>query len=134
MSPRSVRLLAIAAAAFLLTGCSSYTTDVASCGYGAFGRSCDPANAFLELRVSTATTGTNLPGGFYGVRVMRETCIKDSQIGPNVTTTKESCGEGSNTVELRNVPANCTVTGGSMRTVTVTTSSLPTAQFDVTCV
>jgi hypothetical protein len=137
MSKRTIwRLVTVATAGVALGGCSSsYTTEVqAPCGYGAFGGSCAPANPFLELRVSTVTTGTNLPSGMYGVRVTRDSCVRDSQIGPNVSTTKQSCGEGSNTVELRDVPANCSVAGGSLRSVNVTSTSLPTAQFDVTCI
>jgi hypothetical protein len=55
-------------------------------------------------------------------------------IGINAKVTFANLAPGSHSVALTGVPANCTVSGGSTQTVTVTSGQTATAAYSVTCV
>ena len=68
------------------------------------------------LVVSTSTTGSNLPASGYTVTVDQ---TQSQPIATNGSVTFTGLSASSHSVVLSGVPANCTVSGGTSRTVTV---------------
>jgi hypothetical protein len=82
------------------------------------------------LRVTTATTGDDLPSGY----VIKVTDQPDQEIGANATVTYSNIPAATYTVELSQVAGNCVVLGENPRSVTVTTGSTVDAAFSIDCV
>jgi hypothetical protein len=83
-----------------------------------------------DLDVATATTGADLDPDGYTVTVDGTT---SQATGANATVRFSALAEGSHTVELSGVAANCTLAGSNPRTVTVAAGSVASTTFDVTC-
>jgi hypothetical protein len=83
-----------------------------------------------DLDVTTVTTGSDLDADGYTVTVDTAT---SQPIGTNSTVRFPSLAEGSHSVKLSAVAANCTVSGENPRTVTVVAGSVASTTFDVTC-
>jgi hypothetical protein len=87
------------------------------------------AKAPRDLTVTTATTGSNLPTGY--------TLALDGgggqQIGANASVMFPNVSAASHTVVLSGVAANCSVSGGTSRSVTVPATIPTTVTFSVTC-
>ncbi len=83
-----------------------------------------------DLVVKTSTSGTD-PDNTY-------TVLLDGGSGQSITGTDSvlfaSVAEGSHTVTLTGVNANCTVSGGASKTVSVTYKQTTTTSFTVSCV
>src|SRR5437667_199679 len=82
-----------------------------------------------QLTATTTTTGTSLPSG-YQVTVDGTT---SQSIGINSSVTFTSLTATSHTVALGGVPTNCSVSGGTSRTVTVPSGGTATVSYSVTC-
>jgi WD40 repeat protein len=85
-----------------------------------------------SVRVTTTTSGTDLPGAHL-------VCLEDPSggcfyVGTNGVTTHDGVIPGPRTVTLSGVAPNCTVSGGTARTVTVPTDGIVDVAFDVRCV
>ena len=83
-----------------------------------------------DLDVRTATTGSDLDPDGYTVTVDSTT---SQAIGVNATVRFSALAEGSHTVKLSGVAANCTLSGANPRTVTVVAGSVVSTRFDVSC-
>lgn len=83
-----------------------------------------------NLDVTTATSGSSLPAG-YTVTVDGNS---SHPIGINATQSFTDLAPGSHTVVLSGVPANCTLSGGATRTVTVASGQTATVPYAVNCV
>lgn len=83
-----------------------------------------------DLDVTTVTTGSDLDPDGYTVTVDSTT---SQAMGTNATVRFTALAEGSHTVELSGVSANCAVSGENPRTVTVLGGSVAITTFDVTC-
>ena len=84
-----------------------------------------------NLKVTTSTSGSNLPTSGYTVTV-DGTTSQAIGINDSVTFTGLS-GNSSHSVVLSGVPGNCTVSGGNSQTVTVPSGGTATAPFAVSC-
>src|SRR5436190_1816607 len=82
-----------------------------------------------QLTASTTTTGTSLPSG-YQVTVDGTT---SQSIGIKSSVTFTGLTATSHTVALSGVPTNCSVSGGTSRTVTVPSGGTATVSYSVTC-
>jgi len=82
------------------------------------------------LDVTTATSGSDLDPDGYTVTVDGTT---SQAIGTNDAARFGGLAEGSHTVQLTGVAANCTVSGSNPQSVTVTAGSLTTTGFSVSC-
>ena len=82
-----------------------------------------------QLTVTTTTSGTSLPSG-YTVTLDGTT---SQSIGINGSVTFTNLTATSHTVTLKGVPGNCTVSGGTSRTVTVPSGGTATVSYSVTC-
>ena len=82
-----------------------------------------------QLTATTTTTGTSLPSG-YQVTVDGTT---SQSIGINSRVTFTGLTATSHTVALGGVPTNCSVSGGTSRTVTVPSGGTATVSYSVTC-
>jgi hypothetical protein len=82
-----------------------------------------------NLTVTTSTSGSSLPSG-YTVSVDGS---QGQSIGINNSLTFTNLSAGSHTVVLSNVPANCTVSGGASRTVSVPSGGTATVDYSVPC-
>src|SRR5437762_1213283 len=95
--------------------------------------SCAPTGPTTgSLSVTTATSGASGdvdPDG-YSVTLDGTT---SRAIGDNATTTFSGLAPGSHTVVLSGVAANCTVSGGTSRTLSVTAGSTVTTSYAVSC-
>ena len=89
-----------------------------------------PPPAGGNLDVVTTTTGSGLDPDGYTVTVDGGNARAIPITG---TVTYASLSAGSHTVALSGVAANCAVSGGSSRTVTVPSGGTATATFAVTC-
>jgi hypothetical protein len=83
-----------------------------------------------DLDVTIVTTGADLDPDGYTVTVDDAT---SQATGANGTVRFSAVAEGSHTVELSGVAANCTPQGSNPRTVTVVAGSVASTTFDVTC-
>jgi hypothetical protein len=109
MNPRAVRVVAGATVQVLLE---------VTCG--------SPGN----IRVTVSTTGTNIPGLF--IAFVSPPALYFFEVDPNGSVTSGPLTVGSHTVGL-GVGPNCSVTGGSMRTVTVQSGATTDVSFTVVC-
>ena len=112
-----------------VSGGTSQTVTVPAGGTAtaAFSVSCTtpPGN----LRVTTSTSGSSLPSG-YTVTVDGTT---SQSIGISGSVTFTAVTATSHTVALGGLPTNCTVSGGTSRTVTVPSGGTATVSYSVTC-
>lgn len=83
------------------------------------------------LRVSIATSGTEIPVG--GYRLAVDSAV-DQAVATNDVVTLTDLREGTHAVSLRGVAANCTVGGPNPQTITVSSGGTTTVAFTVTCV
>lgn len=83
-----------------------------------------------NLTVSATTTGTNLDTDGYTYAIDGGA---PQPIGINATIPLTGIPTGSHTVALAGVAANCTVTSGASKTVTVPPGGTATAAFAVSC-
>jgi PKD domain len=112
-----------------VSGGTSQTVTVPSGGTAtaAFSVSCTTPPG--TLTVTTSTSGSSLPSG-YTVTVDGTT---SQPIGINGSVTFTNLAATSHTVVLTGVPTNCTVSGGTSRTVTVPSGGTATVSYSVTC-
>ena len=112
-----------------VSGGTSQTVTVPAGGTAtaAFSVSCTtpPGN----LTVTTSTSGSSLPSG-YTVTVDGTT---SQSIGIKSSVTFTGLTATSHTVALSGVPTNCSVSGGTSRTVTVPSGGTATVSYSVTC-
>jgi hypothetical protein len=83
-----------------------------------------------SIRVTTATTGSDLDPDGYFVRVDGG---PDQLIGTNATITITGVAAGDHTLSLSHVAPNCAVDGANPRTVSVTSEATTEITFAVTC-
>jgi hypothetical protein len=83
-----------------------------------------------DLEVTSVTTGSDVDLDGYTVTVDGTT---SQASGANATVRFSALTEGSHTVTLSGVAANCAPKGSNPRTVTVVAGSVVTTTFDVTC-
>jgi len=83
-----------------------------------------------DLTVTTSTTGTSPDPDGYTFAVDGG---NSQAIGINASVTVNGLAAGSHTVVLSGIAGNCTVSGGTSRTVTVTAGQAVTATFTVSC-
>ncbi len=83
-----------------------------------------------NLTVTTSTTGSNLDPDGYTVTVDGNS---SKAIGINGSVTFTGLSVGSHTVVLSGVAGNCSVSGGTSRTVMVPSGGTVTVAFSVTC-
>jgi hypothetical protein len=84
-----------------------------------------------DLAVTTATSGSNLDPDGYTVTVDGGA---SQTIGTNGSVTFTGLAAGSHTVVLSGVAGNCTVSGGTSRTVIVPSGGTESTSFAVSCV
>ena len=82
-----------------------------------------------NLTVTTSTSGSSLPSG-YTVTLDGTT---SQSIGINSSVTFTAVTATSHTVALGGLPTNCTVSGGTSRTVTVPSGGTARVSYSVTC-
>jgi hypothetical protein len=83
-----------------------------------------------NLTVSTSTTGSNIDPDGYTVTVDGGA---SQAIGANGSVTFSALAAGSHSVALSGVAGNCTVSGGSSRTVSVPAGGTATTSFAISC-
>jgi hypothetical protein len=83
-----------------------------------------------DLTVSTSTTGSNLDADGYTVTLDGST---SRAIGTNGSVTFAGLASGSHTVVLSGVAGNCSVSGGTSRTVNVPAGGTAATSFAVSC-
>ncbi|HYL56915.1 MAG TPA: hypothetical protein VEU73_15190 [Gemmatimonadales bacterium] len=83
-----------------------------------------------NLTVSTSTTGSNIDPDGYTVTVDGGA---SQAIGANGSVTFSGLAAGSHSVALSGVAGNCTVSGGSSRTVNVPAGGTATTSFAISC-
>ena len=83
-----------------------------------------------NLTVSTSTTGANLDPNGYTVTVDGGS---PQAIGINASVSYLNLTAGNHTVAISGVAANCTVSGGTSRTVSVPSGGTATTTFSVSC-
>jgi len=84
-----------------------------------------------NLTVSTSTTGSSLDPDGYTVTVDGGSA---QAIGINASASYTSLSAGNHTVAISGVASNCTVSGGTSRTVSVPAGGTATTTFSVSCV
>lgn len=89
-----------------------------------------PGPSVGSLSVATATTGSDLDPDGYTVTVDGGNA---QSIPVNGSVTYVDLAAGSHSVVLSGIAANCAVSGGTTRIVTVPAGGTATASFDVTC-
>src|SRR5437868_5292423 len=97
-----------------------------------FSVSCTAPPTTGSLSVTTATSGASGdvdPDG-YSVTLVGTT---SRAIGDNATTTFSGLAPGSHTVVLSGVATNCTVSGGTSRTLSVTAGTTVSTSYAVSC-
>jgi hypothetical protein len=92
--------------------------------------SCTAPTQTGDLSVSTSTTGSNVDPDGYTLTLDGSTT---RAIGTNASTTFSALPAGSHTVVLSGVAGNCTVSGGTSRTVNVPAGGTASTSFAVTC-
>ena len=116
-----------------VSGGTSRTVNVPSGGTASasFAVSCAaPPPQTGDLSVSTSTTGSNVDPDGYTLTLDGSTT---RAIGTNASTTFSALPAGSHTVVLSGVAGNCTVSGGTSRTVNVPAGGTASTSFAVTC-
>lgn len=83
-----------------------------------------------NLTVTTSTSGSNLDPDGYTVTVDGGA---SQAIGTNGSVTFNGLSAGNHSVALSGVAANCSVSGGTSRTVSVTAGATATTSFSVSC-
>src|SRR2546421_385512 len=83
-----------------------------------------------SLTVSTSTSGGTLDPDGYTFTVDGGS---GRAIGINTSVTVDGLSPGSHTVVLSGIAANCSISGGTSRTVTVTAGQTATVSFSVDC-
>src|SRR5213082_358789 len=83
-----------------------------------------------NLTVSTSTSGSNVDADGYTVTVDGNA---SRSIGTNGSVTFTDLSAGNHTVALSGVTANCTVSGGTSRTVSVQAGGTTSTEFWVSC-
>jgi hypothetical protein len=83
-----------------------------------------------DLDVTTVTTGSDLDPDGYTVTVDSTT---SQAVGTNATVRFSALAEGSYTVRLTGVAANCAVSDSNSRTVALVAGGVASTTFDVTC-
>ena len=83
-----------------------------------------------ELTVTTSTSGSSLDPDGYRVRLDGGSA---QTLGINATFTYTDLPAGDHTVALSGVAANCTVSGGRWRTVSVPSGGAATVAYSVSC-
>ncbi len=94
----------------------------------AFSASCTATTG--NLTVSTSTTGSSLDPDGYTVTVDGGS---PQAIGINASVSYTNLSAGNHTVAVSGVAANCTVSGGTSRTVNVPSGGTATTTFSVSC-
>ena len=89
-----------------------------------------PSPATGNLTVSTSTTGANLDPNGYTITVDGGS---PQAIGINASVSYLNLTAGNHTVAISGVAANCTVSGGTSRTVSVPSGGTATTTFSVSC-
>ena len=82
-----------------------------------------------SLTVSTSTSGPNAPSGY----TFSLDGGASQNIGASASVTVSGLAAGSHTVQLGAVPTNCSVSGGTSQTVTVSAGGTAQASFTITC-
>jgi len=116
-----------------VSGGTSRTVNVPSGGTAStsFAVSCTaPPPQTGDLSVSTSTTGSNVDPDGYTLTLDGSTT---RAIGTNASTTFSALPAGSHTVVLSGVAGNCSVSGGTSRTVNVPAGGTASTSFAVTC-
>jgi PKD domain-containing protein len=113
-----------------VSGGPSQTVSVPSGGTAtaAFTVSCSATTG--NLTVSTSTTGSSLDPDGYTVTVDGGS---PQAIGINASVSYTNLAAGNHTVAIAGVATNCTVSGGTSRTVSVPSGSTATTTFSVSC-
>ena len=110
---------------------TSRTVTVPSGGTATVSYSVTCSTPSGTLTVSTSTSGSSLDPDGYTVRVDG---VNDRSIGISGSTSYSGLTAGSHTVTLSGVASNCTVSGGTARTVTVPAGGTVTVAYSVSCV
>ena len=84
-----------------------------------------------EIEVTVATTGDGTDDDGYVVSLDDDEVTEDVEVDDTITL--ENVDDGSHTVELTDVAANCTVDGTNPRTVTVESGEQTDVTFNVAC-
>jgi glucose/arabinose dehydrogenase len=115
-----------------VSGANPRTVTVPAGGTGSttLAVSCTATTTTGNLTVATSTSGSSLPSG-YTVAVDGG---PGQAIGVNGSVTFSNLPAGSHGVVLGGVAANCSVSGGTSRTVTVPSGGTSSTAFPVTCV
>ena len=95
-----------------------------------FSISCAPTAGSLSVTTSTSGASGDLDPDGYTVTLDGAT---SRAIGDNGTTTFSGLAPGSHTVVLSGMAANCSVSGGTSRTVSVTAGSTGSTSYSVSC-
>jgi len=95
-----------------------------------FSISCAPTAGSLSVTTSTSGASGDLDPDGYTVTLDGAT---SRAIGDNGTTTFSGLAPGSHTVVLSGMAANCSVSGGTSRTVSVTAGSTASTSYSVSC-
>jgi len=113
-----------------VSGGSSRTVSVPAGGTAttSFAISCTATTG--NLTVSTSTTGSNLDPDGYTVTLDGGA---SQAVGTNGSVTFSGLSAGNHTVALSGVAGNCTVSGGTSRTVNVPGGGTATASFAISC-
>ncbi len=83
-----------------------------------------------DLTVNATTTGDNQPGSY---TVTVDEGLSRTIAANGAGTTYNALPAGDHTVALTDVPANCTVSGGASKPVTVPAGGAATAAFTISC-
>src|SRR6266566_3203629 len=112
------------------SGGNTQTVNVPSGGTAtaAFSVSCTATTG--NLTVSTSTTGSSLDPDGYTVTVDGGS---PQAIGTNASVSYTNLSAGTHTVAISGVAANCPVSGGTSRTVSVPSGGTATTTFSVSC-
>ncbi len=125
-----------AAANCTVTSANPQTVNVAAGGTAttSFTVSCAATTTTGNLTVTTSTTGENMPAGYTLAATGPSFPTGASEpIGANATVTASGIAAGDYTVQLSDVPSNCTVSGANPRMVSVPAGGTATTTFSVSC-
>ena len=113
-----------------VSGGNTQTVNVSAGGTAAttFSVSCSATTG--NLTVTTSTSGSSLDPDGYTVTVDGGSA---QAIGINASVSYSNLTAGNHTVAISGVAANCTVGGGTSRTVSVPSGATATTTFNVTC-
>src|SRR5881394_1219506 len=113
-----------------VSGGNTQTVNVPSGGTASttFAVSCSATTG--NLTVSTSTTGSSLDPDGYTVKVDGGS---PQSIGINASVSYTNLSAGNHTVAISGVAGNCSVSGGTSRTVNVPSGGTASTTFSVTC-